>query len=166
MVIAHPDLDNDTKSATLRALNKLIWIRNDCRFPFLALNGIATNKVVVSTRYYVADLDTPNSVVAPNKGLLEGAVGEIVTSVVIAVRVLRIQTIVRRWYHSRVLRWLVVMSVHCCVFSLVGCSVFPTSSTVVRPFTALVLFLESLLLGLGRVSGGSAGGSGLSGEDI
>jgi len=72
VVRAHPDLDNATKSATLRALNKLIWIRNNCRFPFLALNGIATNKVVVSTRCYVADLDTPNSVVVPNKGLLEG----------------------------------------------------------------------------------------------
>jgi len=43
-------------------------------------------------------------------------------------------------------------------FFLVGCSVFPTSSTVVRPFTALVLFLESLLLGPGRASGGSLEG--------
>jgi len=75
VVIAHPDLDNDTKSAILRALNKLIWIQNDCQFPFLALNGIAANKVVVSARYYVADLDAPISVVVPNKGLLEGGVG-------------------------------------------------------------------------------------------
>jgi len=32
-VIGHPDLDNETKSAVLRALNKVIWIQNDCRFP-------------------------------------------------------------------------------------------------------------------------------------
>ena len=77
-------------------MNKLIGIQNDGQFPFLALNGIAANMVVVSARYYVADLDAPNSVVVPNEELLEGGVGWIVTSVFIAVRVLRIQTIIGR----------------------------------------------------------------------
>jgi len=37
-------------------------------------------------------------------------------------------------------------------FFVVGFPIFPTACTVVRTFTALVLFLESLLLGLGRVT--------------
>ena len=28
-VIAHPELDTETKSAVLRAFNKVIWIQND-----------------------------------------------------------------------------------------------------------------------------------------
>jgi len=31
-VIKHPDLDNDTKAGVLRALNKVVWIQNDCEF--------------------------------------------------------------------------------------------------------------------------------------
>ena len=42
------------------------------------------------------DLDTPNSVIVPKEGLLEGWVGQIVTGVVVAVGVLGIQTILRR----------------------------------------------------------------------
>jgi len=38
-------------------------------------------------------------------------------------------------------------------FFVVGFPIFPMACTVVRPFfAALVLFLESLLLGLGRVT--------------
>jgi len=95
-VIAHPDLDNETKSAVLRALNKVIWIQNDCRFPFPAFNGIAVNGVAVFARHYVVDLDTPNSVVVPKKGLLEGWIGQIVTGVAVAVGVLGVQTILGR----------------------------------------------------------------------
>lgn len=32
-VIEHPDLDEQTKSAVLRAFNKVIWIQNDCASP-------------------------------------------------------------------------------------------------------------------------------------
>ena len=35
-VVKHPDLDNETKAGVLRALNKVIWIQNDCKFLFLS----------------------------------------------------------------------------------------------------------------------------------
>lgn len=79
-VTAHPDLDNETKSAVLRALNKVIWIQND-----------------LFARHYVVDLDTPNSVVVPKQGLLEGWVGQVVVGVVVAVGVLGVQIILRGW---------------------------------------------------------------------
>lgn len=96
-VTAHPDLDNETKSAVLRALNKVIWIQNDCQFPHPVLSGVAANEVVVFARHYVVDLDTPNLVVVPRKGLLEGSVGQIVIGVVVAIGVLGIQIILRQW---------------------------------------------------------------------
>ncbi|KAG0633531.1 Protoglobin-domain-containing protein [Tuber brumale] len=77
-VLAHPDLDNETKSAVLRALNKVIWIQND-----------------LFARHYVVDLDTPNSVAVPKNGLLHGWVGQIVTGFVVAVGVFGVQTILR-----------------------------------------------------------------------
>lgn len=96
-VTAHPDLDNETKSAVLRALNKVIWIQNDCQFPLSVLSGIAANEAVVFARHYVVDLDTPNSVVVPKKGLSEGWVGQIAAGAVVAVGVLGVQIILRQW---------------------------------------------------------------------
>ncbi|RPA90156.1 hypothetical protein L873DRAFT_476914 [Choiromyces venosus 120613-1] len=78
-VLAHPDLDNETKSAVLRALNKVIWIQND-----------------LFARHYVVDLETPSTVALPKKCLLDGWVGQVVTGVIVAAGVLGVQTMFRR----------------------------------------------------------------------
>jgi hypothetical protein len=75
-VLAHPDLDNETRSAVLRALNKVIWIQND-----------------LFARHYVVDQDTGNSVAVPNKGLWKGWTNHIMTGAVVAVGILGVQTI-------------------------------------------------------------------------
>ena len=84
-------------------LNKVIWIQRDCGFRYLALNGIAANKVAVFARHYLVDLHTPIAVVIPKKGLLERCVRPIVTGAVVAVGVLGIQEILWREWNCRVL---------------------------------------------------------------
>ncbi|PWW77831.1 hypothetical protein C7212DRAFT_313172 [Tuber magnatum] len=69
-VLAHPDLDNETRSAVLRALNKVIWIQND-----------------LFARHYVVDLETTNPVAVPRTGFLEGWTGPIMAGAVVAVAV-------------------------------------------------------------------------------
>ncbi|CUS14991.1 unnamed protein product [Tuber aestivum] len=77
-VLAHPDLDNETRSAVLRALNKVIWIQND-----------------LFARHYVVDLDTGNSIAAPNQGLWEGWAKHIMVGAVVAAGILGVQTILQ-----------------------------------------------------------------------